>query len=162
MQREIRAKIVEKLLDDATLYPGLVPGGIYDRRLKQGKGQGATAGAFIIRPGDPAKVPYLQPSIVVFGPNEVQAVDGPQGLGGLVLRTGFLRFHYYVPADAEHKTLLDQIDARIRWNLNGKQIQLSSGYPITFQELEAAEDIDSEEFPGTIMSMRRYVGEYLK
>lgn len=160
--QEMRAKVVDRLSGDGTLYPGLVPGGIWDRPLKAGQGAGATGSAFAIRPGDSARVPRLRESIVVFGPNDVAAPDGPQALGDLALRQGFLRLFTYAPATASGKAALDAIDARVRFLLHGWQTVLSHGYPVTFTELEALEAVDSEEFPGNIMTMRRYVGEFLR
>lgn len=158
--QEITTLVLAHLSGDATLYPGLVPGGIYDRELRRTK-PGATPSAFQPVPGK--QVPRLRPSIVIYGPNDVDAPDGPLNVEGLlVLRDGFLRIHYYVPATDSGKAALDAIDARVRWLLNGWQTTLSAGYPATFTELEMTEQIDSETFPGNKQSIRRYNVEYLR
>jgi hypothetical protein len=160
--QEIRRRIVERLTADGTLYPSLVPGGIYDRPIKAGQGQGSTPAAFYITPGDPARIVRLHPSIVILGPNEVDPPSGPVDDAVTVLRNGFLRLFYYVPATATGKTLLDQIDARVRWLLHGWQPTLDVGYPLTLTALELSEPLDSDEFPGNLVCYRRFVGEYLR
>ena len=160
--QEIRTAIVNRLLADVPLYPTLVPGGIYDRPLKEGSGQGATPAAFWINPSDPARIKRLRPSIVVLGPNEVDPPSGPLSNEPIVLRNGFLRLFYYVEATASGKQALDAIDARVRALLAGWQTQLSVGYPVTTSVLELSEPLESEEFPGSLVSYRRIVGEYLR
>jgi hypothetical protein len=162
--QEVRTAIVARLTSDSpTLYPSLVPGGIYDRPLKAGQGQGATPDAFWIMPGDAARIVRLRESIVVLGPNETMPVDGFVDTEDLAGVTGFLRIFYYVPATAAGKTALDAIDARVRQRLHGWQTQLSVGYPLTVSVLrDLTEPLDSDEFPGNLVCQRRIVGEYLR
>jgi hypothetical protein len=160
----IRTTIVARLTNDGTLYPGLVPGGVYDRPLKVGKDAGATPAAFWIKPGDAARIVRLRESIVVMGPNEVDPPDGPARVEGEpVLRNGFVRLFYYVPATASGKANLDAIDARVRTLLAGWQAALDGGYPATISVLELSDAIDTEEpLPGALMAMRRLAVEYLR
>jgi hypothetical protein len=158
----IRAAILSRLLGDAVLFPGLVPGGIYDRPLRAGKGQGATPDAFYIAPGDLAGVIRLRESIVILGPDEVDPPDGPMATNEpAVLRNGFLRLFYYVPATATGKTALDAIDKRVRQLLEGWQTQVGDG-PLTVTVLGMTEPLESEEFAGNLVAQRRIVGEYLR
>jgi hypothetical protein len=160
--QEVRTAIVNRLSDDTALYPALVPGGIYDRPLKAGTGQGATPAAFWINPLDPARIVRLRESIVVLGPNEVDPVSGPIAPNEpVVLRNGFLRLFYYVPATAAGKTNLDAIDRRVRQLLESWQAQLSEG-PLTVGVLEMTEPLEDEQFEGSLVCYRRVVGEYLR
>jgi hypothetical protein len=158
----IRASIMARLTGDATLYPGLVPGGIYDRPLRAGSGQGATPAAFYVTPGDPARIVRLRESIVILGPDEVDPPDGPMASNEpTVLRNGFLRLFYYVPATSAGKTALDAIDRRVRQLLEGWQTSLSDG-PLTVTVLGMTEPLESEDFAGSLVAQRRIVGEYLR
>lgn len=160
----IRTAIVARLNSlDAALVPGLVPGGIYDRPLKAGSGQGATPAAFWIDPSDPARIVRVRESIVVLGPNEVDPTSGPVVANEpAVLRNGFLRLFYYVPATATGKANLDAIDARVWAALSNWQVNLDTGYTLTTELLEMSEPLESDEFPGTLVCYRRVVGEYLR
>jgi hypothetical protein len=166
--QEIRTLVVNRLKADATLMD-IVLGGVYDRPLRSGKTQGATPDAFYIKPGDAAGIVRVHESIVVLGPNEVASADGPTGVEDLRLYNGFLRVYYYVPVD--EKIHLDQMDARVRWLLNPKpewaggsgwQPALSTGYPLSLEHLELTEALDGEEWLGTLVSYRRFGGEYLR
>jgi hypothetical protein len=160
--QEVRTAIVTRLATDAALYPALVPGGVYDRPLKQGQGQGTTPDAFWIKPSDPARIVRLRESIVVLGPNEVDPPSGPVAPNEpVVLRNGFLRIFYYVPATATGKTALDAIDRRVRQLLEGWQAQLGDG-PLTVNILEMTEPLEDEQFEGSLVCYRRVVGEYLR
>jgi hypothetical protein len=162
LMQAIRTAILNRLQGDATLYPGLVPGGIWDRPIRAGQGQGSTPAAFWIKPDDPARIVRLRESIVILGPNEVDPPSGPIAPNEpVVLRNGFLRLFYYVPATATGKTALDAIDRRVRQLLEGWQAQLSDG-PLTVNILEMSEPLDSDEFPGNLVCYRRIVGEYLR
>ena len=161
--QDLRTKVVDRLKADATLYPGLVTGGIFDRALKDGNVPGATPEAFFVDPADPAKIRRLRPSIVVKGPNETSPTDGPIETGDpSVLRMGFLRINYYVPATATGKAALDLIDDRVRVLLHGWQVNLTIGYPVTFSFVDLTDADDSDEFPGNIQAVRRVVGEYFR
>lgn len=161
--QEVRTAIVTRLTNDALLYPALVPGGIYDRPLKAGQGQGATPGAFYVAPGDAARLIRVRESMVVLGPNETMPVDGFVNTEDVEGVTGFLRLFFYVPATSTGKQALDAINARVRQLLHGWQTQLSVGYPLTVQVLrDLTEPLESEEFPGTLVCQRRIVGEYLR
>jgi hypothetical protein len=160
--QEVRGAIVTRLTNDTALYPTLVPGGIYDRPIKAGTGQGATPSAFWINPLDPARIVRLRESIVVLGPNEVDPVSGPTAPNDpVVLRNGFLRLFYYVPATATGKTNLDAIDRRVRQLLEGWQVQLSEG-PMTTNLVEMTEPLEDQQFEGSLVCYRRVVGEYLR
>lgn len=160
--QEIRSLVVTKLMSDGTLYPSLVPGGIYARRLSP-EGPGQTDAAFYVIPGDVTRRVRLHPSIAIFGPNDVQPPSGPSGQDGTpVLRQGFLRLFVYVEATDAGKALFDQIAARVRWNLNGWQAQLSTGYPMTVDEADTTELIDSDEFKGSLVATLRYAVEWLR
>lgn len=160
--QEIRTAIVARLKTDTALYPTLVPGDIYDRPLRAGQGQGATPAAFWIDPNDPARIVRLRESIVVLGPNEVDPPDGLVSTADEVLRNGFIRLFYYVPATATGKDNIDRIDARVWANLAGWQANLSTGHTLTTTMLELSEPLDSDEFPGSLVCYRRVVGEYLR
>ena len=160
--QEIRTAIITRLMNDPALYPTLVPGGIYDRPLKEGKDQGATPAVWYVDPADPARIKRLRNSIVVLGPNEVDPPDGLVSTTDEVLRNGFVRLFYYVPATATGKEALDQIDARVWADLAGWQVPLSNGYTLTTTMLELSEPLDSDEFPGALVCYRRVVGEYLR
>lgn len=162
MREEVRRLVVQRLIDDTELYPAMVPGGIYDRKLARGGTQGATPAVWAIDPGDPARIARLRPAIAVFGPNEVDAPDGPVQTEDLQLKNGFLRVFIYAPRTSQGKDSLDEIDARVRSRLQGWQTQLSHGFPMTVVALDGIESTDSDEFDDAIVTYRRYVAEYLR
>lgn len=162
----IRTMVVNRLQTDQFLITTLALGGIYDRPLKSGKDAGATPSAFWIKPNDPARIVRLRESIVVMGPNEVSPGDGPIDVGDpAVLRVGFLRVYYYVPATAQGKTNLDAMDDRVRVLLNGWQGRLDTegGYPVTFSALDLSDALDTDDpLPGTLVATRRFSAEYFR
>jgi hypothetical protein len=156
---EIRDRVILRLKNDGTLYPSLVPGGIYDRKL-QTVGPGSTDEAFYTLPGDPTKRIRLHPCIVIFGPNDVEPADGAVVTGGIRTRWGFLRLFVYVEATAAGKQRYDEIASRVRYDLEGWQAQLSTGYPATVEEVDVTELTDSDEFNGSLVSLLRYRVEW--
>lgn len=161
--QEVRAAIVTRLTNDTALYPTLVPGGVYDRPLKTGTGQGATPAAFWINPSDPARIVRLRESIVVLGPNEVSPPNGPVGVEDLFSLNGFLRLFYYVPATATGKAALDQIDMRVWQLLEGWQTSLTGlGTTLTVKMVDMTEPLEDQQFEGSLACYRRVVGEYLR
>jgi hypothetical protein len=155
----IRTQIVARLQSDQTLYPNLVPGGVWDRPLAAGTGRGSTPAAFWIDPADPTKTPRLRRSLVVLDGGEVAAVGGPS-----TARETFPRIFYYVPATASDKTALDDIDSRVLWLLDPANWRPTVGAnrPLVLSALELSELVESEQFPGSLVCFRRFRGEYLK
>lgn len=158
--QEIRSKVVARLLTDGDLVD-LVPGGIYDRKLTP-EGPGQTDAAFYILPNDPARRIRLHPAIAIFGPNDVLPPSGPTSVKDVINRNGFLRLFVYVEATAGGKALFDQIAARVRYNLNGWQATLTTGYPMTVEEADATELLDSDEFKGSLVATLRYAVEWMR
>ena len=164
--QEIRAKIVERLKGDTTLM-SLATGSVWDRKLSYGKGlPGNTNAAFYILPPsqDPTQKVRLHPAIYVGPPNDVDSTDGNQEDGRVQNRWAFLRLYYYVPATGSGKEELDQIDARVRWLLSPVRWQpvLSNGAVLTMTSLELPELTDSDEWEGSLVTYRRFRGEYLR
>jgi hypothetical protein len=155
----IRKLIVDRLVADSTLYPTLLPGGVWDRPLAAGSGRGSTPAAFWIDPADPTKTPRLRRSIVVLDGGEVPSVGGPKNA-----RMTFPRLFYYVPATATDKAALDAIDSRVLWLLDPANWKpaLAANRPLELTALELSELTDSEQFPGSLVCFRRFQGEYLK
>lgn len=158
----VRTAIVDRLKGDPVFYPGLAVGGVYERPLKAGKGEGSTPAAFWVDPGDPAKVIRLREAVVVADGGEVLPSDGPIAVADLRLWQTFPRLFVYVPATSTGKVALDAIDDRARWLLAGWQAQLAHGYALSLDVLERTAAIESDEFPGSLVCYRRYRGEYLR
>lgn len=166
MSYEVRKAVMDRLSGDvgAGSITALVTGKVWDRRIKQ-DGPGKTPGVFIAVPGDPSKEPIMNPAITIFGPNEVTPPDGPVTQvwsGEPELVNGFLTVHYYAHAGDDGKLLLDAIDKRVRFLLDGWQFVLSTGYTCTVTKLERTQSIDSEEFRGNLEQQRRFVAEWLQ
>lgn len=160
--QEVRSLIVQRLAGDSTLYPALVPGGIWDRPIKAGQGQGATPAAFWVDPQDPARLVRLRRCIYVADGGDVSGVGGPANIDGEVRNT-YPRLYYYVDATASGKTALDQIDARCILMLHHWQTTLQgTGTAVTFRVLNMTETMDSEDFPGILFATRRLVGEFVR
>lgn len=163
--QEIRSLIVARLQADGTLYPSMIPGGVWDRPLKPGKGPGNTNAAFWVDPADPAQLVRLRRTIVVTGGSG--DVDPPDGLlrsTDLRLRNTFPQVHYWIDASSAGKTALDAIDARVRFLLDEWQTQLSIGRSLTIVADTMTDTIDGEElgYPGSLTAFRRFIGEYLR
>lgn len=158
--QEVRTIIRARLAADATLA-SLAPGGIWDRPIKAGQGQGATPGAFYTDPADPARLVRLRRSVYVADGGEVEAIGGPKD-ADYELRNTFPRLYIYVDATATGKAALDTIDARCRTLLNNWQTTMTGGAAVTFRVLNLTETMDAEEFPGNLFAIRRVVGEYLR
>lgn len=161
--QEIRGKLAARLVDDSFLM-GLIPGGVWDRDLRHGENvPGNTNDAFYISPNDPRRILRLHPTIVVKGGNDVMAISGPIQSEDFELRNTFLRLYIYVPANAAGKALLDQIDDRVRWLINGWSTILANGNAVTFNFVDLTEPLEVEEpISGYLVSERRVVGEYLR
>jgi hypothetical protein len=161
---EIRKAVLDRLNGDATLVAAAT-GKAWDRTLKE-EGKGATPGVWAPVEGDPSREPIMRPAIVVRGPNEVPSPDGPprEAFNNEPdLTNGFFTVHYYVPTTETGKLLLDTVDKRVRFLLDGWQFSLaSSGACVTITALERTPDIDSEEFRGNKEQQRRYVAEWLQ
>lgn len=154
----ITTAVLSHLGGDAALA-ALAPGGVYDRVPKRTQ-PGATPAAFLPLPGK--EVPRLRETITLFGPNEVLPGDGPVQTGVVVLRLGFLRLYYYVPATASGKVAIDAIDTRVRQLLHDWQLDLAYGATATFAELDSSDLAESDHFPGSKQMIRRYSVEYLR
>lgn len=161
MTQEIRSIIVARLTGDSTLYPALVPGGIWDRPIKPGQGQGATPAAFWVDPSDPARLVRLRRCIYVADGGDVAAPNGPSNVDWEA-RNSFPRIYYYVDATSSGKAALDAIDARCRVMLHNWQTSLQSNVAVTFRLLNLTETMDSEDYPGTLFATRRVVAEYTR
>jgi hypothetical protein len=160
---EVRKAVMDRLSGDTTLM-GDITGKVWDHALKR-EGNGATPGAFGPTTGDPTREPMLKPAIVIRGPNEVDAPDGPPGepfSGEPELVNGFFTVHYYVPATENGKLLLDTVDSRVKSLLHAWQFTLGSGGCCTVTALERTDDIDSEEFRGNKEQQRRFVAEWIQ
>jgi|SRR5215218_8596533 len=159
---EITTKVIARLKEPASnLWPGLVTGGIYDRKLSKDK-EGGTPAAFAPYPGDPLAIDRVRNSMVILGPNDVGAPSGPVSTEDMQLRNGFLRIFYYVPATSTGKTDLDTMDRLTRAALGGYQTMLSIGYPVYFQSLDMVEAMDSDEWEHTKVASRRILCEWLR
>jgi hypothetical protein len=161
MMQEIRTIVIDRLKTDGNLYPSLVDGGIYDRKLSKEK-EGGTPAAFAPYPGDLLSLSRVRNSIVILGPNDVDPPDGPVSTEDFQLRNGFLRVFYYVPAHAQGKIDLDRIDGFTRSRLGGWQTMLSIGTPVFFQALDMVEAMDSDEWDHTLVATRRFLCEWIR
>lgn len=159
---EINEIAVARLKDPANgLYPSLVTGGVYDRKLSKDE-EGGTPAAFAPYPGDVLQIDRVRNSIVVFGPNEVDPPDGPIDTEDIVLRNGFLRIYYYVPATTDGKHDFDTMDRLTRLTLNRYSQTLSTGYPVFFKALDLVELMDSDEWEYTKVAQRRFLCEWMR
>lgn len=156
----LRTMLLQRLQNDGPyLYPSLVPGGIYDRPLKDAAGEGGTPAAFYVKPGDPAKIRRLQPSIYLDDPNENPGIGGPRQN-----KVAFVRAYIHVPATADGKAALLAIDARILWLYSPKNWQPVTEWatPAIITALERTPALESEAFPGSLVCFRRFQIEYLR
>jgi hypothetical protein len=152
-----------RLSGDGTLMAD-VTGKVWDRTLKK-EGPGQTPGAWAPVVGDPSREPIMRPAIVITGPNQVSAPDGPPKDAFNAepeLVNGFFTVKYYVPTTETGKLLLDTVDNRVKVLLDGWQFTLASGECCTVTALERTEDIDSEEFRGNKEQQRRFVAEWMQ
>ena len=157
---EVRDLVIARLKgDNPTLYPSLLSGGVYNRKLAV-TGAGATDEAFYVQPNDLIKRVRLRESLVIFGPNNVSGTDGAIQTGGIQTRQGYLRMYLYVPATDDGREHFDQIEARIFYLLEGWQAQLSTNYPVTVEHVDTTEPIDSDEFDGALVGIIRYRAEW--
>lgn len=161
----IRFAVVDKLLHNSSnLYPSFVDGGIYDRPLSRDK-EGGTPAAFAPYPDDAVGVKRTRNSIVVFGPNEVEPVDGPREDSVVENVWGFLRVFMYVPATRDGKEDFDTIDQRCRKALGGYQFYVPTPTlrVCTITALpDLVDPIDSDEFENTLVGQRRYHAEWMR
>jgi hypothetical protein len=163
MSYEVRKAVLTRLNGDATLIAS-VPGKAWDRKLKD-EPPGQTPGVWAKVPGDPTNEKIMRPAIVITGPNQVAAPDGPPREAfnsESELVNGFFTVKYYVPTTETGKLLLDTVDKRVRDLLDGWQFTLLSGECCTVTALERTEDIDSEEFRGNKEQQRRFVAEWMQ
>lgn len=157
---EIRDLVITHLKNDnPSLYPTLLTGGIYNRKLAV-TGRGATDEAFYVLANDPIKRVRLRESMVIFGPNNVPGTDGAIATGGIRTRQGYLRLYVYVDATDEGRAKFDQIEARVFTLLEGWQAQLSTNYPVTVEYVDTTEPLDSDEFEGALVGLIRYRAEW--
>lgn len=157
---DVLAIITNRLEGDGTLYPGMVPGGVYDRPVKAGKEGGSTPGAFYVDPADPAHIPRLRRTIAIFDGGEVDFPQSPPGY-----KASYPRVFYYVEASAAGKAALNDIDARVRWLLVGDQTwhpALTTGAPLSIVAAERSPLLDSEAFPGSLVCFRRFEVGYFR
>ena len=155
----VRGQIVQRLGTDPALGL-LAPGGVWDRPIRAGTGQGATPGAFWVDPADPARVPRLRRTVTVTGGGEVPAPFGET----LDAVETYPRVWVYVEATAAGKAALDDIDERVRQLLDTDvwRVAVPNGRPLRLTPLEMGDPGESDEFPGSLVAYRRFRGEYLR
>lgn len=161
MSQELRTMLITRLTSDVTLYPTMVPGGIYDRPIKAGQGQGATPAAFYVDPADPTRLVRLRRCIYVMDGGQTPSVNGPRNEDDGRWWDSFPQLYYYVDATPSGRAALDEIDKRVRFLLHGWQARLASGKIATFTELNITPTVDVEAFPGTLVCYRRYQAEFM-
>ena len=161
MATNVRQLFYDRLRGDQTLYPGLVPGGIYIKPIRPSPRQGATTAAFAIIPGDPTKRLRLQHAIVVYGGDEVPATDNHETLGAW---EAFPRVTYYVEASDKGRAAFDVIDARVRYTLHKSRWNpaLDGNIPVFLTVLNKTEPIESDELDNVLVGFRRFRAEYLR
>lgn len=152
-----RTLIVQRLQGDQELTLNLARGGVYDRPIKPGAGQGATPAAFYVDPADPTRAQKLLRSVLALDGGEVDAPNGPAG----AVET-FPRVFIYVDATQSGKAALEAIDARVRWLLSPAvwRPAVDGNRPLVLSPLERSAAIESDEFPGNLVCYRRFRGEY--
>ncbi len=151
----IQNALVRLLAADLTLIATL-PGGVYNRPLKNTVGQGGTPNAF--GAAGVGGVPRLKPAGVVTDGGEVPAPGG-EVIDGT---DTFPQVHFYAPATATGKAAMDTADERVRKILHRKSISVAGIGLVTFSALERIRVLDSDEFPGNVQTFRRYRGERVR
>ncbi len=149
--------IAARLAGDATLMATLT-GGVWSRALARNQSPtgmpatpGSTPGAFdVAADGSSGR---LRPAAVVGAPNEVGHPSGKRGPDALAW-DAFVQVHLYAPATATGKAAIETADGRIQALLHGWMV------PGSFATVEALTErvgpIDSDEFPGSVQTYRRF------
>lgn len=162
MTMSLQSAIVARLSGDSHLYPGLAVGGIYDRPIRSGQGQGATPAAFYVDPADPARLVRLRRTVYVADAGDVPGTTGPTNADERRGWESFPLIYMYVDATPSGKAALDAIDARIKFLLHRWQGTLSGGVVVTMTALNRIPTVEVEEYPGTVVCYRRYQAEFIE
>lgn len=159
---EIRMAVIDRLECDENLYPYQIPGGIWDRPIKSGQGQGATPSAFWTDPMDPSRLVRLRRCLYVADSGITEGIDGPTNEDENRVWDCFFQIYMYVDATHSGKTALEQIDSRIKFLIHGWQGTTTDGSVYTISALDRTGTIESPDYPGTLICYRRYRAEFLE
>lgn len=158
---EVRLAMINRLECDEDLG-FMIPGGIWDRPIKAGQGQGATPGAFWTDPMDPTRLVRLRRTIYISEGGDLVGTSGPTNEDEDRIWQCFPLIYMYVDATNSGKIALGQIDGRIKMLLHGWQDTMTDGSTFTISALDRTETVESPDYPGTLICYRRYRAEYIE
>jgi hypothetical protein len=159
VQSVVQGMIVDRLV--ATVYPSLVPGGVWPRRIKAGAARDSTPGAFTVDPGDPAQVQYIRESIYVMPGGDFPAPQNAELLGAW---ESYPQVYYYLPATAQGRAGWSGIDSEVCRQLTPPLWvpAVGANRPLVVTPLEATALVDSAEFDRCLVCYRRLRCEYVR